>query len=230
MAYFYREGLGPYPSNHVLDPDPTKAVGIARMAAAAGQPWGLYDLGVAYEYGYGGAHYDVNLAWAYYLNAAQLGSPEAQMALASAYTKAAHFDAEETMEQCAYRQGHGPAAFALGVDRRAGKKDFKEAIKYFHEGVKFGCRNCADAMDQLFADGHWITTREEGKQALNALGIAVDLERSRRYLAISDALEVNPDLKFSRLDQVLPLPPAKLSDWRGIEDALEPESTAAPTY
>lgn len=107
-------------------PDPAKAVEIARMAAAALLPWGLYDLGVAYEHGYGGAVYDVELAWAYYLKAAQLGSPEAQMALASAYNQAARFDDEETMEQCAHRQGHGPAAFALGVDRRAGKKNFKE--------------------------------------------------------------------------------------------------------
>jgi len=234
MAYFYLHGLGPLDSNHVLDPDPVKAVEIARMAAAVMLPWGLYDLGVAYEHGYGGAHYDVNLAWAYYLKAAQLGSPEAQMALASAYGEAARFDAEEAMRQCAYRQGHGPAAFALGMDRQTEikdfKKDFKEAIKYFNDGVKFGCRNCADVMDQLFADGHWIMAKEEEKQALKTLGITVDLERSQRYLAISDALKINPDLKFSRLDDVLPLPPAKLPDWRGFEDALEPESTAPPTY
>jgi uncharacterized protein len=122
MAYFYLHGLGPLDSNHVLDPDPVKAVDIARMAAEVRLPWGLYDLGVAYEHGYGGAPYDVNLAWAYYLKAAQLGSPEAQMALADAYGEASRFDAEEAMKQCAYQQGHGPAAFALGVDRRAVKR------------------------------------------------------------------------------------------------------------
>lgn len=229
MAYFYLNGLGPLDSNHVLDPDPVKAVDIARMAAAAGQPWGLYDLGVAYGRGYGGVPYDKDIAWAYYLKAAQLGSPEAQMALADAYAHAHLLDAEEVMEQCAYQQGHGPAAFALGVDRRASKRDFKEAIKYFHEGVKFGDEDCASALEQLFDAGHWVNTDEEGKAALTALGIAADPERSSRYKMIFDALKINPDLRLSRLDRVLPLPPAKLPAWNGIADTLEPEP-AVPTY
>lgn len=115
MAYFYRHGLGPLPSNNVLEPDADKTVEIARMAAAAGQPWGFYDLGVAHEYGYGGAYYDKDIAWAYYLKAAQLGSPDAQMALADAYSAAGRLNDAKTMLQCAYQQGHGPAAYKLGV-------------------------------------------------------------------------------------------------------------------
>ena len=48
MAHFYLYGLGVLESNHVLDAAPDKAVEIARMAAKAMQPWGLYNLGVAY--------------------------------------------------------------------------------------------------------------------------------------------------------------------------------------
>ncbi|WP_300755134.1 hypothetical protein [Janthinobacterium sp.] len=54
MARFYLRGLGVLDSNHVLDAYPDKSVEIARMAAKAMQPWGLYDLGVAHEHGYGG--------------------------------------------------------------------------------------------------------------------------------------------------------------------------------
>lgn len=115
MAHFYLEGLGPLESNNVLKPDLFKAVEIARMAAKVMQPWGLYDLGVAYEHGYGGAHYDIELAWAYYLRAAQLGSPEAQRALAQAYSAAGRRDDEVTMLNCAYEQGHGAAAYRLGI-------------------------------------------------------------------------------------------------------------------
>ena len=111
MAHFYLRGLGVLESNHVLDANPDKSIEIVRMAAKAMQPWGLYDLGVAHEHGYGGAHYDVDLAWAYYLRAAQLGSPEAQMALAQAYSAAGRLNDEETMLQCAYQQGHGAAAY-----------------------------------------------------------------------------------------------------------------------
>jgi TPR repeat protein len=128
MGYFYRHGLGPLPSNHVLDPDADKTVEMARMAAAAGQPWGLYDLGVAHEYGYGGAYYDHDIAWAYYLKAAQLGSPDAQLALADAYLNAGRLNDEKTMLQCAYQQGHGMAALRLGVYARINMQ-YKDAIQ-----------------------------------------------------------------------------------------------------
>jgi TPR repeat protein len=230
LASFYREGLGVLPSNHVLDPDPVKAMELTRSGVEAGQPWAFYDMGVAYEHGDGGVPYDVDIAWAYYLRAAELGSPEAQMTLADAYGNAKRFDAQEMMEQYAYKQNHGAAALALGVDRRASKKDFKEAIKYFQDGVKFGNKDCADALSQLFEDGFWITSDMDAKAALRDLGITVDPERAHRYDAIGNALQINPDLKLTRLDQVLPLPPATLPSWNGIEDAVEPPSTAPPTY
>ncbi|MET0266127.1 MAG: contractile injection system protein, VgrG/Pvc8 family, partial [Duganella sp.] len=94
MAHFYLYGLGGLETNKVLDPVPEKAIEIERMAVAAGQPWGFYDLGVAYEHGYGDVPQDTDLAWAYYLRAAELGSPDAQMALASAYGDARRFEDE----------------------------------------------------------------------------------------------------------------------------------------
>ena len=229
MAQFYLFGLGVLESNHVLDADPAKAIEITRKAAAAMLPWGLYDLGVAYEHGYGGVPYDAELAWAYYLKAAQLGSPEAQMTLAGAYANDGRLDNEELMTQCAYQQGHGPAALALGVDRRV-SQNFKESISFFNEGVKLGNKDCASALQQLFDTGYWVTTSEADIPALKALGVGADAERSRRYKVIYDALQINPDLKLSRLDQVLPLPPAKLPRWSGVEDAFTPESNDPPTY
>ena len=135
MAHFYLHGLGVLETNHVLDADHVKSVEIVRMAAKEMQPWGLYDLGVAHEHGYGGAHYDVDLAWAYYLRAAQLGSPEAQMALAKAYSEAGRPKDEATMLQCAYQQGHGPAAYSLALDAGVNKR-YQESIRMYQEGVK----------------------------------------------------------------------------------------------
>lgn len=155
---------------------------------------------------------------------------DAQMVLAGAYAAARRFDDEEIMTQCAFRQGHGAAALALGVDRRAIKMDFKEAIQYFQEGVKFGNKACADALLLLFEEGYWINTKNEGKGALKALGITVDTERASRYGTIAQVLEINPDLKLSRLNLVLPLPPSTLPNWSGVDDALEPESYGQPIY
>ena len=133
------------------------------------------------------------------------------------------------MQQCAYQQGHGPAAYELGMTARIHKR-FMEAITIYQEGVKFGNSNCAATLWLLFEDGHWTNAKDEEKTALKLLGVTVDPERSSRYKTVSEVLDVNPDLKLSQLDQVLPLPPAKMPPWSGVEDAVEPESYDKPTY
>jgi len=229
MAYFYRSGLGPLESNHVLDPDPDKSVEIVRAAVTAGQAWAYFDLGVAHEHGYGGAVNDRQIAWAYYRKAAELGSPEAQMTLASAYLKAEHRDSEEAMVMCAYRQGHGPAAYALGMTAKL-FKNFSVAVEYYQAGVRFGNRHSAVVLRQLFDVEDWSFRDKQDQNALKQLGLLPDAERERRYDRIADALDINRDLKLLRLDQVLPLPPADLPPWKGIQDAIEPELDGPPTY
>lgn len=229
MAHFYLYGLGTLESNHVLDANPEKAIEIQRMAAKELQPWALYDLGVAYENGYGGVPYDKELAWAYYLRAAQLGSPEAQMALASAYGKAGRFDDEVAMQRCAYLQGHGPAAYELALNASI-EGQFLKALQIYQEGVKFGGLDCARDLSVIFRRGYLLRKSDEERQVVRALGIGIDHERETRYKAILDALEVNPDLKLGRLDQVVPLPPAQLPAWSGVEDAVGPEPDGPPSY
>jgi len=229
MAYFYRSGLGPLDTNHVLDPDGDKSVEIVRMAVAAGQAWGYYDLGVAHEHGYGGAAQDAQIAWAYYLKAAELGSPEAQMTLASAYLKAERRDADAAMVMCAYRQGHGPAAYKLGI-RAEILKNFAAALEYYQAGARFGSKESAIGLRIMFDPEHWGSRDKQDQNALKQLEVVPDSKRERRYDQVSDALDINPDLKFTRLDQVLPLPPAELPAWNGIQDATEPEPDGPPSY
>jgi hypothetical protein len=229
MAHFYLSGLGPLPSNNVLNPDPDKAVEIVRTAVAAGQAWGYYDLGVAYEQGYGGVPYDEKIAWAYYLKAAELGSPDAQIALANAYQNARRFDAENAMLMCAYKQGHGRAAYNLGITAE-GYKNFFAAVEYYQAGTRFGSKLCAAALMIIFDNEDWSAHEKKDQNTLKQQGILPDPERSERYNQISNALDINPDLRLTHLDKVLPLPPAELPAWNGIQDAVEPETDAPPTY
>ena len=229
MAHFYRSGLGPLESNHILNIDLDKSVEIVRTAVAAGQAWGYYDLGVAHEHGYGGAVHDEKIAWAYYLKAAELGSPEAQMALAGAYLKAQRRDAEHKMVMCAYSQGHGAAAYDLGTSAKI-QKDFRLALEYHQAGVKFGDTSSASVVMFFFDSREWNLRDKQDQIALKNSGIMPDAERKSRYKQISQALDINPDLKLSRLDQVLPLPPAELPAWQGIQDAIEPDPNGPPTY
>lgn len=230
MAKFYLQGLGVLDTNRVLNPDPVRAVAILQSAASLGQPWAIYDLGVAHQYGYGGIQQSDKQAWAYFLKAGTLGSPEAQMALASAYGEAKQFDHQKKMLLCAYQQRHGEAAQALAVYHVAITEDFNQAIRYFQAGTEFGHRDSAVALARLYADGFWSYMGEQYKPAFERLGIKADLERSRRYREIAAALEVNPDLKFTRLNEFLPLPPATLPRWKGVADALEPETDEPPRY
>jgi TPR repeat protein len=229
MSHFYREGLGPLSTNNVLESDPDKAVAISRMAVEAGQPWGFYDLGVAHEYGYGGAALDNDIAWAYFLKAARLGSPDAQMALAQAYEESRQFDKQDAMLNCALIQGHGAAAYKLGLLEEIRNHDAR-AIGLYQEGVKFGSKDCASSLYLLFIKGNWGGENDGNSAALDAIGIVADQDRAKRYRELEDALAINPDLRFTRLDERLPLPPAPLPEWRTIDDMLEPESDAAPRY
>jgi TPR repeat protein len=229
LAHFHLHGLGHLDTNKVLDSEPEKGVQIIRQAVAAGQAWGYYDLGVAHEHGYGGAAMDEAISWAYYRRAAELGSPDAQMALADAYEEAGQNDVAQTLRLCAYKQEHGPAATLLGTIAEV-RGAFSEALKYYQDGAQFGDKDAAMALMVFFLNEEWNFYRADQLARLRELELQPDSERSKRYEEIQDALALNPDLKLRRLDKVLPLPPAELPSWKGVQDAIEPEKDGPPSY
>ena len=229
LAHFHLHGLGHLDTNKVLDSEPEKGVQIIRQAAAAGQAWGYYDLGVAHEYGYGGAAMDEAISWAYYRRAAELGSPEAQMALADAYENAKRPEDALYLRMCAYTQEHGPAARKLGVVAKV-RGRFDEALRYYQDGVRFGNEESAAALMLFFGAGRWTSYSADELARLRELELKPDAEREKRYEEIDKALELNPDLRLKLLDKALPLPPAELPSWTGVQDAIEAESVSPPSY
>ena len=229
MSYFYLNGLGMFDSNYAQRPQPAKSVEIMQLAVKEGQAWGFYDLGVAYEHGYGGLPANHDKAWRLYLKAAKLGSSEAQTALASAYQEAGRLEEADTMRRCAYAQGNGEAAYELGLKSMI-FDEYALAMKYFQDGARFGHRGCASALALIFSEGNVPGGKEKNEHDLNVLGYFKDEERGKYYWEISNAIEANPDLKFPQLDAVLPLPPGKLGKWHGIEDAIGPEPDGPPSY
>jgi len=153
--------------------------------------------------------------------AADLGSREAQYTVAEMLADIE--DEEETKEAfkyrlnlvkqlwaCASEQGLGEASINLGISLQSDKK-YSEAVKVFYQGVKNGDAMSASTLRGGFSQQ---TTKDN---RLDFLDLAPDEERSRRYDIIWNYLAKYDYLqpKVPDLDEIVPLPPAKLPKWDG---------------
>ena len=159
--------------------------------------------------------------YAYLRKAADLGSREAQYTVAEMLADIE--DEEETKEAfkyrlnlvkqlwaCASEQGLGEASINLGISLQSDKK-YSEAVKVFYQGVKNGDAMSASTLRGGFSQQ---TTKDN---RLDFLDLALDEERSRRYDIIWNYLAKYDYLqpKVPDLDEIVPLPPAKLPKWDG---------------
>ncbi|RIX46296.1 MAG: sel1 repeat family protein [Rhodocyclales bacterium GT-UBC] len=175
-----------------------------------GIPGGFYDMAYYLETGYG-VKQDKELARKYQRKAADLGNPEAQYAIGDKLTG---FDDPElrkigeTMWRCAAEQGHGVAAQELGIWLSNGR--YTEALQAFQLGVKAGDGLSAFALQKGF-------NGPKPDDRIDYLGQQKDEERVRRYKAIWSQLADYDYLhpKVPEIDQIVPLPPAKLPPWNG---------------
>ena len=158
--------------------------------------------------------------YAYLRKAADLGSREAQYTVAEMLADIE--DSEETQEAfkfrlnlveqlwaCASEQGLGEASGNLGSFLRLDKR-YDEALKVSHQGVKNGDSISALVLSHAFES-------EVQADNLNFLDVSPDNERVKRYHMISSYLSRYDYLqpKVPDLDDIVPLPPAKLPKWDG---------------
>ena len=154
--------------------------------------------------------------YAYLRKAADLGSREAQYVVADMLGKINDDDTLEMriklidqLRACASEQGLGDASEMLGL-RLERKKEYPKALEAFHQGVKNGSELSASVLSEVF------NNKRENKY-LDDLNLKEDSERARRYKIIGDYLYEKDYLqpKVPDLDEILPLPPAKLPEWNG---------------
>ena len=126
------------------------------------------------------------------------------------------------MYRCAADQGHGEAASTLGVDRKY-HKQYREALEAFQLGVAAGDETSAGWLDDSFRG-------PEPTDELYYLGLDEDLERAERYKTIWRILArysyAHP--KVPEINDILPLPPAKLPPWDGKLQWLEAREANIP--
>jgi len=207
--------------------DPVKeTLDLTEDLIQRGIPGGYYDMGRYLERGYG-VKEDPELALKYFRKAADLGSPEGQYLVGDKLTDKVKNGEEIAnigwqMYRCAAEQGHGKASEELGIHlKRPGT--YTEALAAFQLGVKGGNSGAASFLKDGF-NGPAPTDK------LNYLGQQKDPERVRRYEVIWEFLAnydyLNPSVP--EIDQIVPLPPAKLPPWDGKLQWLEAHKANLP--
>jgi TPR repeat protein len=172
-----------------------------------GIPGGYYDMGRYLDRGFGVVRDPVK-ALAYYRRAADLGSPDAQYYVAELLSRMPGSKKVMLhMYECAMGQGHSEAGRNAALFRMV-KKEYLEALPAFQQAVKNGNASAA-----RFLSGGFITTSPS--EELRYMALAPDPERARRYKLIDEFLDRYENLgaKVPDIDQIVPLPPAKLPDW-----------------
>ena len=158
--------------------------------------------------------------YAYLRKAADLGSREAQYTVAEMLEDIEdQNESEEAFKyrmsiakdlySCASEQGLGEASNELALGLLFHKK-YSEALIVLHQGVINGNDSSAHRLDKGFSGQY-----KDGDMYF--LNMPEDKERSKRYNIIWNYLTDNDYLqpKVPDLDEIVPLPPAKLPKWDG---------------
>ena len=216
LASFIIEGRDP---PHGME----EAVQLVEASMKMGVPAAYDRMGTFYMNGTG-VKADATRAYAFWQEAAKMGSPEALADLGRKMfslddrpneSRWANAAVGINMLECAYSQGYGPAAYELGflyskpMGRDATRGDFQRALLAWHNGVKFGSSGSASAIS-----GEFRSTEADRFVS------HIDLARSERYRMLGRILEFYPDYRFPNLDKIVPLPPTDLPPWNGDRDTL----------
>jgi len=196
---------------------------MSQILIDAGVATGYYFVGIFLQQGSAGLHEDADMSLRYFRKAADEGNAQAQYLVGE---KLEAIDvAPETaiqMYRCAAEQGHGKAAVTLGIYLKH-EGLYQQAIEVFQLGVVAGDEASAGWLEEAFR-AHPITDK------LYYLGQQEDLERAERYKTIWRILArysyANPTVP--EINDILPLPPAKLPEWDGKLQWLEARLANVP--
>jgi len=184
---------------------------------------GYYFVSLFLKNGIADLKLDVEMSLRYLRKAADEGSAQAQYEIGEALAPSDRApEVARQMRRCAAEQGQGPAARALGVDLKYAKH-YREALEAFQLGVAAGDESSAGRLDAGFRG-------PEPNNQMYFMDLHADLERAERYKTIWSILAgysyAHP--KVPEINEILPLPPAKLPPWDGKLQWLEAREANVP--
>jgi hypothetical protein len=184
---------------------------------------GYYFIGLFLKSGSAGLKQDTAMSLRYFRKAADQGSAQAQYEVGDILAPIDIApDVARQMRRCAAEQGNGKAAGALGVNLQSNDQ-YQEALEAFQLGVMAGDETSAGWLEDGFRG-------PPPSDKLDYLGQQEDLERAERYEKIWRILAnysyAAP--KVPEINDILPLPPAKLPAWDGKLQWLEARLANVP--
>jgi hypothetical protein len=184
-----------------------ETINLVEELMARNIPGAFYDMGHYLELGYG-VRQDVEAARYYFRRAADLGNPEGLYYVGESLARIKGAgEVAYLMMRCAMEQGHRAASIRYATDRRV-QGDFENAVQGYQAAISVGDSTAAMGLKYSFLG-------PGQKSSLYDLGLAEDKERSRRYGLIVIFLRRYEHLgaKVPDIDQIVPLPPAKVPEW-----------------
>nr|WP_052075104.1 DUF6396 domain-containing protein [Pseudomonas lutea] len=184
---------------------------------------GYYFVSLFLKNGIADLKQDTEMSLRYLRKAADEGSAQAQYEIADVLAPSDIApEIAVQMYRCAAGQGHGDAAVTLGVDRKY-YKEYREAMEAFQLGIAAGNESSSSFLRNGFRG-------PEPTNELYYLALKKDLERAERYDKIwsilADYSYAHP--KIPEINEILPLPPAKLPPWDGKLQWLEAREANIP--
>jgi hypothetical protein len=184
---------------------------------------GYYFVSLFLKNGIADLKQDTEMSLRYLRKAADEGSAQAQYEIGDALAPSSRApDVARQMRRCAAEQGHGDAALELAVNLQ-GRRQYREALDAFQLGIAAGDETSAGWLDDSFRG-------PEPTDELHYLALEEDLERADRYNKIwsilADYSYAHP--KVPEINDILPLPPAKLPPWDGKLQWLEAREANVP--
>ncbi|MBD8773713.1 sel1 repeat family protein [Pseudomonas fluorescens] len=184
---------------------------------------GYYFIGIFLKNGSAGLKQDPAMSLRYFRKAADQGSAQAQYEVGDILAPIDIApDVARQMRRCAAEQGNGKAARALGVDLST-DGHYQESLEAYQFGVAAGDSTSASFLNKGFRG-------PQPDDRLYYLGQKEDLERADRYEKIWSLLAdySYADPKVPEINEILPLPPAKLPAWDGKLQWLEARLANVP--
>jgi hypothetical protein len=184
---------------------------------------GYYFVSVFLKNGIADLKQDTEMSLRFLRKAADEGSAQAQYEIGDALAPSDRApDVARQMRRCAAEQGQGSAALALAVDLQLDKQ-YRDAVEAYQLGVAAGNESSASFLRHGFRG-------PEPTNELYYLAQETDLERADRYDKIwsilADYSYAHP--KVPEINDILPLPPAKLPPWNGKLQWIEAREANAP--